>query len=427
MIRTLRLLLIATLLSCASAAPAQTTRSDEQRLLQYVDAHAEEATALLAKTVDIQSATLNVEGVRRVGAVFRDEFAALGFETRWIDMPPEMKRAGHLLAERKGTRGKRILIIGHLDTVLEGSRWNRDGARARGNGAYDMKGGDVIALYALKTLASIGALDGTQITVIFTGDEELAGEPLDVARRDLIAAGRASDAALAFEASIGNTATVGRRGITDWHLDVSGETGHSGGIFGEEVGSGANFEAARIVTEFYQQLRGEPNLTFNPSLILGGTEVTFDGTNRKGTAEGKPNVVAKSAVVEGDLRFISPEQMEAAVAKMHAIVARSLPKTSARLTFEGAYPAMAPTPGNYALLKMLDEASRAHGLGAVTALDPSKRGAGDISFVAPYVACLDGLGAQGGNAHEPEEYVDLNTLPLLIKRAALLLYHLTRE
>ncbi|MBD0373195.1 MAG: M20/M25/M40 family metallo-hydrolase [Pyrinomonadaceae bacterium] len=407
-------------------ASTQSTASDEQRIIAYVDAHADEAVSLLERTVNIESATLNQAGVRQVGKVFGSELESLGFNSRWIEMPKEMKRAGHLFAERTGTRGKRLLLIGHLDTVLQGKRFERRGTRASGAGSVDMKGGDVVIIYALKALQSIGALDGTRIIVAMTGDEEYPGLPLSISRRDLVEAAKRSDAALAFEAAAGDTATVARRGSSSWRLEVTAQTGHSSGIFTEGAGSGAVFEASRILNSFYQELKGEQYLTFNPGVIVGGLDVTYDRAEKRGTASGKLNVIAKTVVVEGDLRFISEEQKMRARSRMQEIVARNLPGAKAKISFEDSYPAMSPTPGNYELLRILDEASRASGLGQVTAYDPGRRGAGDVSFVAPYVSGLDGLGARGGGSHEPEEFVELDTLPLLIKRAALLIYRLTR-
>jgi glutamate carboxypeptidase len=407
-------------------ASTQSKPSDEQRIIAYVDAHSQEAVALLERTVNIESATLNLEGVRGVGRAFGSELEAVGFTSRWVEMPKEMNRAGHLFAERTGTKGKRLLLIGHLDTVLQGKGFERKGTRAYGAGTVDMKGGDVVLLYALKALHSIGALDGTRIIVAMTGDEELPGSPLSISRRDLVEAARRSDAALAFEAAAGDSATVARRGSSSWRLEVTAPTGHSSGIFSEGAGSGAVFEASRILSAFYQELKGEQYLTFNPSVIVGGTDVTYDEREKRGTAAGKPNVIAKRVVVEGDLRFISEEQKERARSRMREIVARNLPRAQAQISFEDSYPAMSPTPGNYALLKVLDEASRANELGQVVAYDPGRRGAGDVSFVAPYISGLDGLGARGGGSHEPDEYVELDTLPLLIKRAALLIYRLTR-
>lgn len=422
-------LLIVALSSVAQVerACAQTLSTEEQRIAAYVDAHLEDAVRLLEQTVNIASATQNLEGVRSVGRAFQSEFRSLGFTSKWVEMPPQMSRAGHFFAEHTGTRGRRILLIGHLDTVLEGKRFVRDGKVAHGNGTVDMKGGNIVLLYALKALHGAGALKGSRIIVFMTGDEENVGSPLEVSRRDLLEAARRSDVALGFEAGIENTATVARRGSSDWRLEVKATTGHSSGIFSPGVGSGAVFEASRIINAFYEQLRGEQYLTFNPSVIAGGTDVAFDNRDDKGTATGKTNVIAQTVVVRGDLRFISEQQREAAKAKMTEIVSRSLPQTKSQITFEDNYPAMSPTPDNYALLKILDQASVDLGLGRVEAFDPGGRGAGDISFVAPFISGLDGLGARGGGSHTADEFVELDTLSIQIKRAALLIYRLTRQ
>ena len=112
----------ALLLSCVWASPARAQLAPaEQRLVATIDARREDAIALLARTVDVPSATENHEGVRAVAAIYAAELAPLGFETRWVEQG-EVGRAGHLVAEHRGTRGKRILLIGHLDTVLQGER-----------------------------------------------------------------------------------------------------------------------------------------------------------------------------------------------------------------------------------------------------------------------------------------------------------------
>jgi len=406
------------------SAHAQKLSPDEQKISSYIDAHQTEQIALLERVVNLPSPTENLAGVKRVGSVFKTQLEALGFTARWIDMPPEMKRAGHLVAEKKGTKGKRILLLGHIDTVLSGEKFRREGNRAFGTGTVDMKAGDVVLLYALKALDSVGALNDTRIIVMLTGDEETAGRPIEISRRDMLEAAKNSDLALSFESAAGTRATVGRRGSSNWSLEVTGQTGHSAGIFHDDAGAGAIFEASRILNEFYEALHKEKYLTFNPSVIVGGTNATLDVTS--GTANGKTNVIPAKVLVSGDLRFISEQQKETARAKMREIVARNLPRTSARITFEDRYPAMTPNEGNYELLKRLDQVSRDLSGPKVEALDPGERGAGDIAFVSHLIPGLDGIGAGGGGAHAPGEFVDLETLPLFTKRAAILIYRLTR-
>lgn len=407
-------------------ASAQALSPEERKIVNYIDAHSAEAVSLLEKVINIESATQNLAGVKRVGEVFKGEFAALGLTAKWIDMPAEMNRAGHLLAETPGTgRGKRILLLGHIDTVLQGEHWRRDGNKAYGNGSSDMKGGDVVLLYALKALADSGALKNMRVIVMLTGDEESAGRPLEQSRGDMVAAAKRSDLALSFEGARGNDATVGRRGSSSWTLEVSGATGHSSQIFKEHMGSGAILEAARILNQFYEQFHADKNLTFNPSLIIGGTEATLNSSS--GTATGKTNVVPQKVIIRGDLRFSNEETKAAARAKMRAIVAANLPRTSAKITFEDGIPAMFPSAGNYALLKQLSQVSEDLGFGPVGTVDPADRGAGDIAYVSHLISGLDGLGADGAGAHAPGESVELESMPMLTKRAAILIYRLARQ
>lgn len=427
-------LLLIAMAAGPTGAPLLSLHDGERRIVAEVDAHADEAVSTLERLVNINSGTMNHAGVRAVGDVLRQELATLGFETRWIEMPAAMNRAGHLFAERRGTHGKRILLIGHLDTVFEADspfqRFTRDGALAHGPGTEDMKGGDVVLLYALKALHAAGALDGTTIVAAFTGDEENAGMPMSESRRDLIEAGRKSDAALEFEGLARHDgrdfATLARRSVTDWVLTVSGKTAHSSGIFGRDVGYGAVFEMARIVDGFRRELAGEAHLTLNPALVLGGTDVRHDVEHDRGTADGKSNVVAPAAAVSGDIRTLTTEQLENARRKMEAIVAAHLPETSASITFKEGYPAMSPTAENGALLDRLNEVCRDLRVPEMGALDPDLRGAGDSSFVAPVVPTVAGLGVHGSGGHTQEETIDLASLPLQTKRAALLIYRLTR-
>ena len=400
----------------------------EQKIRDYIRAHGQEQVAFLEKAVNISSGTFNLPGVRAVGRLFEPEFAALGFEANWIALPDEVGRAGHLFAERKGTKGKRLLLIGHLDTVFEGEgeRFVRLDTLAAGAGSSDMKGGDIVVLYALKALNSVGALKDTRIIVAFTGDEEDAGSLHLVSRKPLIDAAKRSDVALAFEEDAGK-GTVARRGMSGWQLVVSGRQAHSSGIFSPGTSYGAIYEAARILNAFREKLSSEQYLTFNPAVIVGGTDVTYDSTKISGTAAGKDNIIAPRVFARGDLRFISQDQLVKAREAMRAIVADHLPGTIATISFEDGNPAMPPTKGNLALLAVEDSVSRALGQGPVEALDPGKRGGGDISYISEYVDALDGLGVKGMRSHTPDERVDLRSIGPATERAAILIYRLTRQ
>jgi glutamate carboxypeptidase len=403
----------------------------ENKIIAIAERDKESAIALLARTVNINSGTMNHLGVKAVGEVFAEEFQHLGLTTTWHDMS-EVNRAGHLFAETAGESGSRcLLLIGHLDTVFEldspFQKFDRQGDHATGPGVNDMKGGDVVILYALKALKEVGVLDDLKLIVVLIGDEEKSGSPKSISRYHLIEASKRCDIALGFEIATSlNAATVARRGSSGWRLDVSGKRAHSAGIFNDEVGSGAIFEAARILNQFHEQLTGEEYLTFNPGVILGGTDVDYDPSQNKGGTFGKTNVVSQSVVVHGGLRTISPAQEASARARMKAIAENNhLPKTSAQITFQDGYPSMPPTEGNMAVLANLSGVSVDLDQGEVVAFDPGKRGAADVSFVAGYVDVIDGVGAEGNGAHTLDESIDLATLPLLIQRAAILIHRLS--
>ena len=425
------LILILSFLSFAACASG--LDPNEQRMVEWIDAHAEDAIALLEETVNIPSGTMNHSGVRKVGDVMRRELDALGLETEWVELPAELQRAGHLFGRKLDGSETKFVLIGHLDTVFEGEddfdAFVRDGDRAIGPGVDDMKGGNVVIVYALKALQAIGALDDIPVVVAYTGDEEKAGRPLSVSRKHLIEAGEWADVGLGFESAITNDGadwgTIARRSSSNWMLTVEGQRAHSSDIFSDGVGAGAIFEAARILDSFYNEVRGERELTFNAGTIQGGTDVDYDPQQNRGKTFGKTNVVAQSAVVHGGIRAISPEQLERAKTKMREIVADGLPNTRASIEFDEGYPPMAPTAGNRALLDALSKVNEDLGRGPMQELDPLRRGAADVSFVAPYTAALAGMGTLGRGGHTPNESVDLSSMPLAIKRAAILIYRLS--
>ena len=403
----------------------------ELKIIEKVKATHEESIDFLETVVNINSGSLNPKGVRKVGNVFSEALDDIGFDTRWIDMPKEMNRAGHLFASIKGKKGKKLLLIGHLDTVFEENSpfqsFIRQDSIAFGPGANDMKGGNVVILYALKALNELNLLRNASITIAFIGDEESTGKPLSISRKDLIEAGKEADIALGYENASGfDYATIARRGASGWSVETQGVRAHSSSIFNEQVGAGAIFEMSRILNSFYEEVRGEEYLTFNPGTLLGGTFVDYNIKKSSGEVFGKSNVVAQKAIVSGGLRFISEEQKENTRSKMRKIVAQNLPQTTASISFNDSYPAMEPTEGNLALLAKLDQVSKDLGQGDVKPYDPLKRGAADISFVADFTDGIDGLGTMGDGAHTPQETVNLNTMNALIQRSAILIYRLTR-
>ena len=404
----------------------------EQLIVIEVDKNTPNAIATLEQLVNINSGTMNFKGVRAVGDLLMAEFNQLEFNSRWED-GSGFNRAGHLIAEHRGNgSGPKFLLIGHLDTVFEAdSPFQKfemlDQQIARGPGVGDMKGGDVIILEAVPALKAVGALASMDITVVMTGDEELSGRPLALSKKALIDAAKYADIALGFENGDGNpaTANVSRRGSIGWNLKVTGKPAHSSQIFREDIGAGAIYEAARILTTFYNELRTEDLLTFNPGKILGGTTVTHNDQTKSGTAFGKDNIVAETALVTGDIRAISEVQLNRVKTKMQAIVAANYPHTKGVIEFSEGYPAMAPTAGNKRLLEIYSGVSQDLGFGEVTAVNPLLAGAADVSFTADYVdMAIDALGMGSSKGHTNEETGDLATLSMQTKRAAILMLRL---
>lgn len=418
---------------------AQSTRplsAPEQAMVSFIDANRQASNNLLARLVNINSGTHNLEGVGAIADIMKAELSGLDFKVRWIPMQ-EVQRAGVLVAEHAcpepGKCGKRMLLIGHMDTVFEKTSpfqaYTVKGNIGTGPGVNDMKGGLVILLEALKAMKAAGALDRAEITIVLSGDEEDHGEPTTISRRDMISAAHHSDVALEFEGTPRTNGiyygSVSRRSSITWRINATGETGHSSGIFSDRMGFGAIYEVTRILDAFRTELP-EPNLTFSVGMVAGGTAVHVDEAGNNATVAGKDNVVPPAAYASGDIRTISNEQTARVEKKMEGIVAKHLPKTGAEISFGQGYPAMPPTQQNRALLAILNGANASLGFSAMPELDPMKRGAGDIAFVADVVPGLAGVGATGEGAHAPGETIDLAAQPINAKRDALLMYRLTQ-
>ncbi len=419
--------------SFASPAAAQLT-APEQAIVETVESGFERDAALLEQITLINSGTHNHAGVKAVADVLVPEFEALGMTTEWIDQSAE-GRAGHLFARHEGTPGTtKMLLIGHLDTVFEPdfsfTGFVREGDQATGPGVVDDKGGVVVILSALRAMKAAGTLEGANIVVALTGDEEDAGEPLEAARADLIEAGKWADVALGFEGlSVldgKDAGVIARRSSGSWTLTTSARSGHSSGIFSDHAGYGAIYEMVRILDTFRRDLP-EENLTYNVGFMAGGTPAELGEDGLSATTSGKTNIIPSSAVARGDLRALTPEQNERAAEKMRAIVADHLPGTNAEIRIEFRYPPMAPTRGNAALLDKLNAVNADLGREAMAPYPPSRRGAADISFVAPYVDGLAGMGPAGSGSHAKGETVDLRSIPRQAQRTAILVSRLAQE
>lgn len=431
----MRIMIPALALAASFASPLSAQLSQpEQDIAASIEDGFETDVALLETITLINSGSHNHAGVKAVADALAPEFEALGFTVQWIDQAGA-GRAGHLFARHTGAPGTtKMLLIGHLDTVFEPDSpftgFARDGDTAVGPGILDDKGGVVVILSALRAMHAAGTLDDANIVVALTGDEEDAGDPLELARKDLIEAGKWADVALGFEGlSIldgKDTAVVARRSSGSWTLTTSAKSGHSSGIFGEGVGYGAIYEMARILDAFRRELP-EENLTYNVGLMAGGTPAELSADGLSATTSGKTNIIPSTAVARGDLRALTQAQNERTAQKMRAIVAEHLPGTEAEIAIEYRYPPMAPSAGNDALLARLNAINADLGREAMAPYPPAKRGAADISFVAPYTDGLAGMGPSGAGSHAEGESIDLRSIVRQAQRAAILMSRLADE
>ena len=230
-------------------------------------------------------------------------------------------------------------------------------------------------IQALRALDAAGVLKDMNVTIVMTGDEESSGDPQSVAREALVAAAKGAQVALGFEDGDGHPqhAVIGRRGTASWTLRVKGTPAHSSQIFREDIGYGSMFEAARILDTFRQKLAGQEHLTFNPAVIVGGTQVTTTrrshAARRSGRTMSFPRRRSSPATCARCRRSNSPRR-----SRRCRPSSRSRCRTRRRRSPSTRdIPPMAPTDGNRRLLALYDQASRDIGAGEVTAVNPDRR------------------------------------------------------
>lgn len=290
---------------------AQHLSAVEKKIIEAVNTNMPQTFSLLEQLVNINSGSMNVAGVHQSGELVRVQLDKLGFNTQWMIMPDSVKNAGHLIATIKGKKGKKLLLLAHLDTVFEPDMPSNpyrviDDSTATGQGILDDKGGVTVILAALQALNKAGMLKDNTITVYLTGDEELGGIPVEATRADMIEKAKQHDIALSFEAGALDKITTGRRGADTYTLKTFGKQSHSSGVFSERGGYGAIYEATHILDSFRTVITKIPFLTSNPGTIAGGTTLIDSGDHME--IYGKDNIIASAATVVGDLRFLGEQQ-----------------------------------------------------------------------------------------------------------------------
>lgn len=361
----------------------------------------------LRTLVDIDCGTYIPAGVNRVAAFMQSRLEARGWN---VDRIPHSAAEGSsqlgdlLVATLQGSRrvGRRVLLVGHMDTVFpEGTARERpfriEGSRAFGPGVSDMKGGLLAGYYAVSCLQDAGFDDPGSITYVCNPDEEI-GSPFS--GRFILEHAKDADVCFVLEGARENGDIVSsRKGVKDIRIVFHGRAAHAG--VEPERGRSATLQAAHT-TIALQELNGRwPGVTVNVGVIQGGT---------------RPNVVAERCELHVDVRAVTATDFDEAAAEVErrarAIV---VPDVTVDILAQAGFPPMEKTEATAGLV------DRAKAIAAELGFevnDAATGGASDANPVAGLgVPTLDGLGPIGGADHAPGEWLDLESV---VPRMALL-------
>ncbi len=353
----------------------------------------------LKNMVNIDSGTFTKGGVDRVGEYLQERFRAFGFSTRF---ERQEEYGDHLVATHTGIAadGPRIVLIGHIDTVFpEGevdrrpfTMSQRDGMGiAAGPGVLDMKSGVLIGMYALRLLIEGQEANYASVTFICNSDEEI-GSP---SSRPLIEElARQADAVLVLEPGrTQETIVSSRKGCGQYHVEVQGVAAHAG--VEPDRGRNAILELSYQVQKM-QALNGTiPGTTLSVGIIRGGE---------------RTNVVPDYAYFDMDVRATDQVSVEALEVAMRQVTSQNKLQDT-RITLSGSMlcQPFERNPRNEHLVELAKEAGSELGL---KIQDVGSGGASDANTTSAMgVPTLDGLGAGGGLAHNPGEFIELDYLP----------------
>ncbi|MBV9617207.1 MAG: M20 family metallopeptidase [Ktedonobacteraceae bacterium] len=356
----------------------------------------------LKAIVNIDSGTYNKAGVDHVGAYLQERFSDSGFST-YFDAQKEY--GNHLVATHQGSRpdGARILLIGHMDTVFPDGEVGRrpfsiseqDGVRvAKGPGVLDMKSGVLIGMYGVQQLIEAQEANYKSVTFILNSDEEI-GSP--VSKPLIQELGQQADAVIVLEPGrLINQVVSSRRSSGLYRVEVRGRSAHAG--VEPQKGINAILELSYQV-QAMQALQGTiPGTSLSVTVIHGGE---------------RSNVIPDIAYFEMDVRASSVAGIKAIEEAMQKVASRRI-LDGTQITLSGGMRCLPfeRSEQNASLMRAAKEAGRELGL---EIQDLASGGASDANNTAPLgVPTIDGLGAAGGMAHNPEEYVELDSLPVRI-------------
>ncbi|MBV9259060.1 MAG: M20 family metallopeptidase [Ktedonobacteraceae bacterium] len=371
-------------------------------LVERAEQIVEPYLADLKAIVNIDSGTYNKAGVDHVGAYLQERFSDSGFST-YFDAQKEY--GNHLVATHQGSRpdGARILLIGHMDTVFPDGEVGRrpfsiseqDGVRvAKGPGVLDMKSGVLIGMYGVQQLIEAQEANYKSVTFILNSDEEI-GSP--VSKPLIQELGQQADAVIVLEPGrLINQVVSSRRSSGLYRVEVRGRSAHAG--VEPQKGINAILELSYQVQAMQALQETIPGTSLSVTVIHGGE---------------RSNVIPDTAYFEMDVRASSVAGIQAIEEAMQKVVSRRI-LDGTQITLSGGMRCLPfeRSEQNASLMRAVKEAGRELGL---EIQDLASGGASDANNTAPLgVPTIDGLGAAGGMAHNPDEYVELDSLPVRI-------------
>ena len=374
----------------------------------------ERAEALLTELCTISSATGENEGVRRVAARLAREFSRHGLRCEIREVPDNGSTSPVLVASGPRAGRHPLLLLGHLDTVLPACPPSRTGERLVGTGALDMKAGFVMLVAALDLLAQRGERPPLDLLVVAVPDEEAEGRVSEMAARHFSSGARA---VLVLEPGerqgSRETLVAGRRGLTEWRLELTGRAAHSGLAFWE--GRSALLAAAEWCGQAHRLSRPGRGATVNMARLLAGTHDFVDalpaGARLLGTSSQR-NVVPDRAIVEGETRFLSLAQGSRIVARLAQLADRLSQRrgVTATLNIGTTIQPVDPRGAGAELVQRTVELAAARGF--ELEIEDDRGGVSFPNFLAEpsRIPVVDGLGPVGGGMHTREEFVDLASL-----------------
>jgi glutamate carboxypeptidase len=423
------LLTLATLVGFRSALAAEQSEPPltnlELEIVAWLAQQESEMVGFLEDITSINSGSFNKQGMEQLTGIFAAEFSDLGFATSRlpggaIDVPHcpnsslDFDVADHLLATRAGS-GARLLLMGHMDTVFPSDspfqEFSLENGVIRGPGVFDMKGGLVVMLFALKALDEFDLLEGKTVTVLLNSDEEIGSLS---SRQHLEQQARQHDYGLVFEGSVSNNQIRQRKGLGQARLVVHGRASHAGAA--HQDGRSAIRELAYKIIEIEDMTDYETGVTVNVGLVSGGEA---------------RNMVAPCAEAYVDLRYPLPQQGEAARQQFEEIAASlySVPPDSADVSSELWVnlhrPPKIPTPASDRLLDRTIAIGAL--LGEQIGVADSGGGTDGSLTQAAGLPTLDSLGLIGSGGHSQREQVELDSFVQTTRRAAILIHRLLNE